>query len=333
MSSVSDAKLNEVSKQIKLSIVALLVIILLVIVIFALVIVIYVKEKDQAITITTTETSVSLNSVLAESIRIDDAMNHLKELQRIATVNGATRAVNTLGFNQTLDYITNTLTINTDFNVYRTYFDIRQFALNGTPSLTASINGILTSYTYATDLSVADFYHIEFSTGIDGTNALPLTAIPDVGCTDSDWQAASPSLAGRIALVKRGVCGFADKGALATKYGVSGLLIYNDGASSDRYSPLAIGLGQDFYLPALFLSYEVGRTLAEAAQNTSITATVQMNIVVQDLPPTPIGNICADTPSGDITQTIIIGSHSDSVLAGPGINDNGQSFYYSTYHR
>ena len=40
--------------------------------------------------------------------------------------------------------------------------------------------------------------------------------------------------------------------------------------------------------------------------------------------PFPVGNICADTPTGDITQTIVIGSHSDSVPAGPGINDNGK---------
>jgi len=37
----------------------------------------------------------------------------------------------------------------------------------------------------------------------------------------------------------------------------------------------------------------------------------------------PVENICADTPTGDVTQTIVIGSHSDSVPAGPGINDNG----------
>jgi Zn-dependent M28 family amino/carboxypeptidase len=38
----------------------------------------------------------------------------------------------------------------------------------------------------------------------------------------------------------------------------------------------------------------------------------------------PVGKICADTLTGNATQTIVIGSPSDSVPAGPGINDNGE---------
>ena len=34
-------------------------------------------------------------------------------------------------------------------------------------------------------------------------------------------------------------------------------------------------------------------------------------------------NILVDTPTGDPSQTIVTGSHLDSVPAGPGINDNG----------
>jgi Zn-dependent M28 family amino/carboxypeptidase len=34
-------------------------------------------------------------------------------------------------------------------------------------------------------------------------------------------------------------------------------------------------------------------------------------------------NIIADTPSGDASNVVVIGSHLDSVDAGPGINDNG----------
>ena len=322
-------KEDRISNKIKKLLVTMIIAILLIIAILALVIVIYVKENDEPISITSTTTTISLNSVLAESMRINDVMNHLKELQRIGNVNDRTRAVNTLGFNQTLDYITHTLAISTNFNVSKTFFPIRQFALNATPSLIASMNGVPMNYIYSNDLSMADFYHIDFSTGITDSAFVSLTAIPNVGCTDADWLAANPSPAGRVALVKRGDCAFADKGAFAAKYNVRGLLIYNDGATPDRFSPMAISLGQDFYLPALFLSYQVGRTFAEAAQNSSVNITVQMTIAVQNLPLTPIGNICADTLSGDATQTIVIGSHSDSVPAGPGINDNGESHLFT----
>ncbi|CAF4453554.1 unnamed protein product, partial [Adineta steineri] len=57
----------------------------------------------------------SLNSILSESTRIEDAMSHLNELQRIAKVSNGTRAINTSGFNATLDYITNYLTANTNY--------------------------------------------------------------------------------------------------------------------------------------------------------------------------------------------------------------------------
>jgi Zn-dependent M28 family amino/carboxypeptidase len=46
-------------------------------------------------------------------------------------------------------------------------------------------------------------------------------------------------------------------------------------------------------------------------------------IQLENLGTFPVDNICADTTVGNINQTIVVGSHSDSVPAGPGINDNG----------
>ena len=34
-------------------------------------------------------------------------------------------------------------------------------------------------------------------------------------------------------------------------------------------------------------------------------------------------NVIADTPKGKTGTTVVVGAHLDSVLAGPGINDNG----------
>ncbi|CAF1555299.1 unnamed protein product, partial [Rotaria sordida] len=133
---------------------------------------------------------------------------------------------------------------------------------------------------------------------------------------------ANPSPNGRVALVKRGVCSFVDRAVLASKYNVAALLFYNDGTSPDRISPIFISLGQNNELPALFLSYTLGQELADAAQNPLNNVGVHITIRVADESRYPVGNICADTPTGDATQTIVIGGHSDSVPAGPGINDN-----------
>ncbi|CAF4941718.1 unnamed protein product [Rotaria sp. Silwood1] len=80
-------------------------------------------------------------------------------------------------------------------------------------------------------------------------------------------------------------------------------------------------LGENNSLPALFLSFDLGEKLANAARNSSFTVAVRFVIPVTIENVIPVNNICADTPTGDPTQTILIGSHADSVPTGPGIND------------
>ncbi|CAM2704201.1 unnamed protein product [Rotaria socialis] len=282
--------------------------------------VLYNAEKS---IITSKAVQPSFESTLAASIRIDEVMTYLNELQRIATASNGTRAVNTPGFNATLDYIVNYLTANTNYKVNKNYFDVRNFALATKPILISSINGVKKSYNYSTDISTADFYHVKFSTSANFSNNIQLTAIPNVGCTDDDWLKALPSPEGRVALLKRGMCTYRDKAKYATKYKVAAILFFNDGISPERVSPLEVNLAQDNVIPALFLSFSVGQSLANAALNLSTNANVQLAIDTKDLPNFPVGNICADTPTGDPTQTIVIGSHSDSKAAGAGINDNG----------
>jgi hypothetical protein len=281
-------------------------------------------NNDERPTIDSKTLQQSSDSTLAASIRIEEVMSHLNELQRIATASNGTRAVNTPGFNGTLDYITNYLTANTNYKITRSYFPVRDFALVSNPILISSINGVTKNYTYSSNPSASEIYHVKYSTSAKFLNNVDLTVIPNVGCSDDDWQKANPPPQGRVALVKRGICFFADKAALAAKYNVAALLLYNDGASPDRIAPIETSLGQDNAIPALFLSFSVGQALADATQDTSKNTKIQLVIDTKDLPDFPVGNICADTPTGNITQTIVIGSHTDSVSAGPGINDNGK---------
>ncbi|CAF3566689.1 unnamed protein product [Rotaria socialis] len=260
---------------------------------------------------------------LAESIRIDEVMTYLNELQHIATAFNGTRAVNTPGFNSTLDYIVNYLTANTNYKVNKNFFYMRDFSLANNPVLISSINGVKKNYTYSTNLSTAEFYHVKFSISANFSKGVPLTLVPNGGCTDDDWRKAKPPPQGRVVLVERGICFFYDKAVIAAKYKVAAILFFNDGLAPDRFSPEEVVLAEENALPALFLSHAAGEALANAALDLSSNANVQLFIDVKDLPDFPVGNICADTPTGDPTQTIVIGSHSDSVTEGAGINDNG----------
>ncbi|CAF3901669.1 unnamed protein product [Rotaria sp. Silwood2] len=283
-----------------------------------------IQNNSEKPTISSKAIQQSFDSVLGTSIRIDEVMSYLNEFQRIATASNGTRSVNTPGFNATLDYINNYLTANTNYKITKTFFYLRDFALASNPILILSINGVKKNYTYSTNLSIAEFYHVKYSASANLSNNMQLTVIPNVACSDDDWLKASLPPQGRVALVKRGICAFQDKAILAAKYNVAALLLYNDGTLPDRVSPLEVNLAQNNALPALFLSFTIGQALVNAAQNASINTTVELVINVKDLPNFPVGNICADTPTGNVTQTIVIGSHSDSVPNGPGINDNGK---------
>jgi len=262
----------------------------------------------------------SMDSRYAESIKLNNIMEHLHELHRIASIENGTRAVKTKGFNRTLDYITDYLLANTNYNVTKTFFVLRDFQLAAKPTLSSLTNGVAKEHIYSTK---GEFYHVEYSASASFTSYVPLTVIPNLGCLDSDWLGANPSSARRVALVKRGVCTFEEKVFLALKYNVAGLLIYNDGTASDRIHPISITLSQSATIPALFLSYTLGQSLANAAKDPLTNVSIRINTSLMNDAVISVGNICADTPTGDATQTIVIGSHCDSVMAGPGINDNG----------
>ena len=259
---------------------------------------------------TTVDNSRPLSFV--DQINIDELMKHLEQLQVIADRNDGTRAIATRGFNQTLDYITTQLRQYTNLSVQHWYFTVRNYIIQGTPQLQSQINETTTNHVYLTD-----FTHILFSSRANFTSFVPVVAIPNLGCQDSDWTSASAT--NLVALVKRGNCSFVEKSALAENYQVRALLIYNDGTTPDGLEPLqGVRNNMNTTIPAFFLSYNLGMQLFHAVGNAS----VMMNIDVSDA--NGIGNICADTPTGDSTKTIVIGAHSDGVPAGSGINDNGK---------
>ena len=162
----------------------------------------------------TTTNSRSLDSEYAKSIQISDVMRHLNELQRIANDANDTRAINTPGFNRTLDYVYNYLSLYTNFKVAITYFYLRNFILASNPILLTSINGVITNRTFSTDLSASEFYFAQYTRSANFSDYISITVIPNVGCSDDDWFVSNPSASGRIALVKRGECTFVEKALL-----------------------------------------------------------------------------------------------------------------------
>jgi hypothetical protein len=265
----------------------------------------------------------------AEQIKIDDLIKHLEQLQVIADdLGNGTRAIGTRGFNGTLEYITEQLQQHTNFIIRHEYFTVPNTVVQGTPQLQSQIGGTVNNHVYLTD-----FTHILFSPSASFDSFVQLVSIPNLGCQDSDWM--NVSAADSIALVKRGNCTFPEKSLLAEKYRMKGLLIYNDGTAPDRFQAFQnVRSHLNATIPAFFLSYNLGMRFVDAASNASVNISIIMKINVTDAE--GVGNICADTPTGDRTKTIVVGSHSDGVLDGSGINDDGKkgtgtSLYYLSF--
>jgi len=118
-------------------------------------------------------------------------------------------------------------------------------------------------------------------------------------------------------VISRGNCTFREKINLAISAGAVGIIIYNQGDSVDREGLFNGDVGGLVSVPTFFVSYLLGTTLTEVSdlklhmyyhgQETNVTTS----------------NVIVDTPFGEATSVIVVGSHLDSRPEGPGINDDG----------
>lgn len=270
---------------------------------------------------TSTPRPSALNSTLAEAIQINDTMTHLNRFETIAQANGNTRAVGTPGFARTVDYIEEYLNNQSynQFNVVRENVPVQNFSIKGTPILRSTFDNITANLAYSTVLAQADFTYVNY-TAEQSLQNFTLVLVGNNGCADSDYT----NVTDRAVLIKLGgTCTSAEKGERAAKNNVSAILFYNQGSTTTSLTPATFRLRQANRLPALSLSYAAGEVLRKVLSNNTVV-TVELEIQREAYAPFLVQNICAYTIHGNQNQTIVIGGHSDSVPAGPGINDNGR---------
>ncbi len=145
----------------------------------------------------------------------------------------------------------------------------------------------------------------------------PLVAVPadaTTGCEASDYAAAD--FTGKIALIKRGGCSFAEKQAAARRARPtrSSTTTWRAccPARSARSPP---GRSRPAVSP---------RRRARSSSGTSRSCEVTVSFEIRELQEDrPTRNVIAETPGGAPARTVMLGAHLDSVTEGPGINDNG----------
>jgi Zn-dependent M28 family amino/carboxypeptidase len=255
---------------------------------------------------------------LREAVTVRGIGQHLQALQNIAAANGGTRASGTPGFKASRDYVVDRLeAAGLDVSVQQ--FDFDFYRQTGPASFSRTSDDPDTAFVEGEDFNVMDYSGDGTATGavqaVDVNFADP--SVITSGCEDADFAGFT---AGNIALLQRGTCTFGEKVTNASEAGAAGAIVFNQGnGGADRTDLFAGTLGAPVTIPAISVSFPFGQELSAPGTTVSITTHTESET-------RPTWNILADLAPKNpkkAGKTVVVGGHLDSVVAGPGINDNG----------
>ncbi|RYP00488.1 hypothetical protein DL764_006509 [Monosporascus ibericus] len=142
-----------------------------------------------------------------------------------------------------------------------------------------------------------------------------LILVENEGCDLSDYPA---NLTGNIAFILRGSCPYGAKSELAGKAGAVAAVVYN--YDEDEVHGTLSSPSPDHVATFSLSGKEAQPVLKKLKQGQGVDAIAYIDAEVTT---TMTANIIAQTMGGDQDNCVMLGAHSDSVTAGPGINDDG----------
>ncbi|MFD3530453.1 M28 family metallopeptidase [Streptomyces sp. NPDC058664] len=237
------------------------------------------------------------------------AYRHLQKFQAIADSAGGNRAAGTLGHDASAAYVYTQLK-KAGYDVSYQKFD---FIYTETLAEKASVVAPAPR-----TLGVKAMTYTK-STPVGGITtdlvAVPVDADGTTGCEPADY--ASDTFTGKIALIKRGGCSFAIKQQQAAAAGAAAAVVYNnvEGVLSGTLGDPAAGK-----IPTGGLTQAEGEQLAADLAKGPVSLSLEIRQLQEKR---VTNNVIAETRGGNAANTVMLGSHLDSVTAGPGINDNG----------
>ena len=264
---------------------------------------------------------------LLDCVTLEGVRQHQAALQAIADANGGTRAAATPGYDASVDYVVETLE-DAGWSVELHQFDftvaepIRQLTpappvTHESGDVTGSTLGTVTSAVVPVDINLTG--DRANTSGCDGAYTetavgAPLTADP---AGPDDFAGFT---AGAIALIQRGGCSFALKVVNAQAAGAGAVILFNQGNTPERSGvltnitaePPAGSAVTAITVPVVGASFDAGVLLARIG-STATVAVINM----------PQSNVIAELDGRNDDNVVMAGAHLDSVVEGPGINDNG----------
>jgi Zn-dependent M28 family amino/carboxypeptidase len=259
------------------------------------------------------------STALRQTVTTTGIMEHEQEFNgfandSVAAFGHRTRVDGSVGFTESVSYVVDKLT-SYGYTPTVQNFTFDRF-VETAPPVFQQISP--TAKTYAED---TDYATMEYSGSDDVTapiqpvndNVFPPVGGSTAGCEAGDF----PDMTGKIALIQRGTCTFRQKADNAQAAHAVGVIIFNEG-NAGRTDVLNGTLSPpQMTLPVIGTSFAVGQELQNspgAVVHLQVTATVVT---------TQSSNVIADTATGRVDRTVVVGAHLDSVTEGPGINDNG----------
>jgi len=228
------------------------------------------------------------------------------KFQEIAeTANGSRTALT--GYNSSVAYVQQELLKHTDYELNIQSFEFAFYQELATPIFTL-IEGASQKNLTAN----VNFRTLRYS----GSGSVGPASLIDVGggCQMSDYANFT---AGSVALISRGFltdCLLPIKIQNAWNHSAVGVVVSYDPGSTGLFSA---GLETLAPFPAFSVTYDVGVVLRTTIGDLKVSMYAKT-----EAPLITTHNLLAYTKGGEFPM-IVVGSHLDGVLAGPGINDNG----------
>eukprot|EP00731_Ephydatia_muelleri_P016257 Em0009g681a len=270
---------------------------------------------------------------LPQAIKIGNLMEHLKELQAIALLHNNSRSVEK-GYNASAEMVMTKLA-NAGYNVTTQPFSV--FVYEDLAPNNAIFYASLASVNFQWKfLQGSEYAVLRYSGSTPGGQVINATLQPvSGGCSMDDF---SGFLNGSVALLDYDEvfvnCSLFDMASNAKAANASAV-VWGRGPSqagivppTSRVYRITANSMYTVDIPMLGTTYEVRTTLLslwKIATDKNVTLDVQLKTYTS-VTSVYTYNVLATTNSGNDNAMIVVGSHLDSVSAGPGINDNGRSY-------
>jgi Zn-dependent M28 family amino/carboxypeptidase len=249
---------------------------------------------------------------LGGEIAAQAVARHLEALGQIASDNGGIRASGTPGYDASVDYVAGELraigwVVETPEFRLPTFRELPGAALEvvGGPTFTAGDD--LHAMIYSADGDVtAEVATVGFEDSAGGRGRQ--------GCDADDWDEFP---AGHIALAPPGPCLRRDTVEHAQEAGAVALVVPNQDWNPGEARRPTLLFPDGIEIPVISAVGEVGEALEDAADDgTEVRISVDTEIGTAT-----VRNVVAQ--HGSEGPVVMLGAHLDSVLDGPGVNDNG----------